>query len=465
MKWYIAAALILVAALILQSGLLAYSMYVLFGVLVVSRLLARSWIGGLRATRECETTTAEIGDRVSVRVTVRNEGKLPIPWVLIEDLLPRAALEQRPPRLRIRGKRISLAVLRPGGEVVLRYKVECLQRGYYQLGPLVLESGDVFGLHRRYRVETEPHFFLVYPKIVTLEGYELASRRPIGEVMLTHRLYEDPTRIAGVRPYEAGDPMNRVHWRATARTGTLHSKVYEPTTVAGATVLLDFHAEGYHARGEPFRSELAAMAAMSLANAVFEMGQQIGLVTNARDGADRIRREGWQIDPQTRQAARQTGAMAEKSERLEPVVVPTRRGVEQVERIRESLARAELTDGMTFSALVLETTDRLPRDATVIALLPTVSIESAVALGTLRRQGFAITAILVALDAHTLEQAHGRLLSEGIRDVRHLARMEALPSLCRQQVYGRGQFAETLQGANEEEWMGQLPYEMASSEE
>jgi hypothetical protein len=43
--------------------------------------------------------------------------------------------------------------------------------------------------------------------------------------------------------------------------------------------------------------------------------------------------------------------------------------------------------------------------------------------------------------------------------------MEALPSLCRQQVYGRGQFAETLQGANEEEWMGQLPYEMASSEE
>ena len=124
---------------------------------------------------------------------------------------------------------------------MLHYKVECLQRGYYQIGPLVLESGDLFGLHRRFRVDTEPHFLWSIRRSSPLEGYELASRRPIGEVLLTHRLYEDPTRIAGVRPYEAGDPLNRVHWRATARTGTLHSKVHEPSTLAGATMLLDFH--------------------------------------------------------------------------------------------------------------------------------------------------------------------------------------------------------------------------------
>src|SRR5204863_9822905 len=142
-------------------------------------------------------------------------------------------------------------------------------------------------------------------------------------VRITHRLYEDPTRIGGVRPYEAGDPMNRVHWRATARTGQLHSKVYEPSSLTGATVLLDFHKAGYPRRGEPHRSELAVTAAASLANAVYEMGQQIGLITNGRDAVDRIRLEGWEGDVRTRKAARQTGAMHEQSERLEPIIVAT----------------------------------------------------------------------------------------------------------------------------------------------
>jgi len=279
MKWYLSAALLLLAAFFLESSLLAYATYVLLGVLVVSRLVARNWIANLSATRRCDITIAEIGNKVPVTLTIRNDGLLPVAWVLAEDLLPRPALEQRPPRLRVKGKRLMIAFIRAGGEATLRYTLGCQQRGYYQIGPVVLESGDVFGLHRRFRVETTPHFLLVLPRVVPLEGYELASRRPIGEVVLTHRLFEDPTRIAGVRPYEAGDPLNRIHWRATARTGQLHSKVYEATTLAGATILLDFHDGAYPSSREPFRSELAVTAAVSLANAVVEMGQQIGLVT------------------------------------------------------------------------------------------------------------------------------------------------------------------------------------------
>jgi len=161
------------------------------------------------------------------------------------------------------------------------YQLECVRRGYYQLGPLILETGDLFGLHRRYRVVTSPHFLLVYPSVVPWR-----LRRGVApahcEVRLTHRLYEDPTRIAGVRSYQAGDPLNRVHWRATARTGKLHSKVYEPTSVAGATLLLEFHCGAYDTRQEPFRSELAVTAAASIANACTD-GSAVGLVTNARD--------------------------------------------------------------------------------------------------------------------------------------------------------------------------------------
>jgi uncharacterized protein (DUF58 family) len=418
----------------LESSLLAYAMYVLLALLLLSRWLARSWIGSLSATRMCKQVTAEIGERVPVEVTITNTGGLPVPWLLAEDLLPQYALDKRFPRIKIKGKRLQIAMLRSGATLEMKYQIECLMRGYFQIGPLTLESGDLFGLHRRFRVLTEPTFLLVYPRIVPLLGYDIASRRPIGDVRLTHRLYEDPTRIAGVRPYEAGDPLNRVHWRATARTGTLHSKIHEPSTLSGATVLLDFHQAGYHQQGEPFRSELAVTTAVSLANAVYEMGQQIGLATNGRDAVDRIKTEGWEQDPRTRQDARATAGMRESNERLQPLLVETRRGVEQLQRIRELLARIELTDGLSFAELVSETISRLPRDATILAVLPEVPVETAIALGNLRRAGLAVAVVLILLDDAPLERAHGRLVSEGIRDIRHLKSEEELPELCRRQV-------------------------------
>jgi uncharacterized protein (DUF58 family) len=434
MKWFFGALLLLLAALLLESSLLAYAMYVLLGLLLLTRWLARSWIGSLSATRTCKQLTADIGDRVSVELTVTNNGGLPVPWLLAEDLLPQYALGKRFPRIKIKGKRLQIAMLRGGATLEMKYQIECLMRGYFQIGPLTLESGDLFGLHRRFRVLTEPAFLLVYPRIVPLLGYDIASRRPIGDVRLTHRLYEDPTRIAGVRPYEAGDPLNRVHWRATARTGALHSKVHEPSTLSGATVLLDFHQAGYHPQGEPIRSELAVTTAVSLANAVYEMGQQIGLATNGRDAVDRIKTEGWEHDPRTRQAARAAAAMREESERLQPLLVETRRGVEQLQRIRETLARVELTDGLTFAELVTETIGRLPRDATLLAVLPEVPVETAIALGNLRRSGLAIAVVLILLDDAPLERAYGRLVAEGIRDIRHLKSEEELPELCQRQI-------------------------------
>ncbi len=434
MKWFVGVVLILLASLLIEAGLLAYAMYVLLALLLLSRVLAKSWAGGLTAKRTVSQTVGEVGDIVKVVVRVKNHGKLPVPWILIEDQLPRRDIDPRFPRLKIRGKRLQIGMLAAGGECELEYDLECLTRGYYQIGPVVLENGDLFGLHRRFRIAAEPAFLLVYPKIVALTGYELISRRPIGDVRMTHRLFEDPTRIAGVRPYEQGDPLSRVHWRATARTGALHCKIYEPSTLTGSTILLDFNKGGYHAQGEPFRSELAVATAVSLANAVYQMGQQIGLVTNARDAVDRIRTEGWVGQPSSRQSARSEAAMQEKSDRLQPVIVETRRGVEQLQRIRETLARVELTDGLTCADLIAETVPRIPRDATLVAVLPDVTVATAIALGNLRRRGLGITVVLLIMTDDALEVAYGRLLVEGIRDVRHLGTEAALPELCRKQV-------------------------------
>jgi uncharacterized protein (DUF58 family) len=203
--------------------------------------------------------------------------------------------------------------------------------------------------------------------------------------------------------------------------------------VAGITLLLDFHAASFEARHEPFRSELAVTAAASLANAVFQMGQQVGLVTNGRDAADRIRDEGWDFDIRTRDAAQRAAGMAETSDRLRPQVVDTRRGEEQLMRILETLARAELTDGLSVAQLVNETAPRLPRDATVVAIVTAVTDETAVALGNLRRRGFAVTALVNVYEDREYAAVAGKLLAEQI-DCRHLRDESSVSSVCRAHV-------------------------------
>lgn len=431
MRWFTGVILLLAFALVFQLGLLAYAMYALLGIMLVSRVMSRTWIEGLAAERECNRLTANVGDSVAVVVNIKNRGVLPVAWLLLEDLLPRKALSHPPPSLKVEGRRLQLAMLGSKAQSTILYQLRCNRRGYYQIGPLVMETGDLFGLHRRFRVDTAPHFLLVYPQVVPLSGYELASRRPIGEIRMQHRLYEDPTRIAGVRRYEAGDPLSRVHWRATARTGLLHCKVYEPSTIAGATILLDFHQANYPAKDEPVRSELAITVAASLANAMYEMGQQVGLVSNSRDAADRIRQEGWGYDLHTRDAARKAASMLEASDRLRPLVVPTGRGPEQLMEILQSLARAELTDGLEFSQLVLETMSRMPRDSTVVAILPVARPSAVLALQMLHRRGYAVTAILNFWDDYEYSQIAGQLAAQGI-SAHHLKDESAVADICRQ---------------------------------
>lgn len=440
MRWFLGIFVLLGVALALQAGLVAFAGYVLLGVFVLSRYLARSWIADLAAERTVDTAPREIGDSVDVRVVVRNTGKLLVPWVLVEDLLTEAAILQR--RVSVKGGRLRVLFIRAGGKAEVKYKITFRLRGYYQIGPLFAETGDVFGLHRRHRVFTDPAFVLVYPKVLPITKFDFSSTRPIGEIRLANMLFEDPTRTAGVRPYQMGDPLQRVHWRATARTGQLHSRVYEPTSLAGATILIDFHKDGYFKGGEPVRSELAIIAAVSIANAVTMLNQQIGVASNGRDATDRIREEALKEHPNHEQPAEEEFAnrydaraqfeQKEQNDRLRPVIVETRRGYDQFQKIRETLARLELTDGTPFAGFAIEMGQRIPRDATVIAVLPRVPIETSVALGQLKKQGFAVSAVLIGLaddgsDARAV--AAGRLMAEGIRDVRYVNAEQDVMSL------------------------------------
>jgi uncharacterized protein (DUF58 family) len=192
---------------------------------------------------------------------------------------------------------------------------------------------------------------------------------------------------------------------------------------------LDFHEKSFDPKHEPVRSELAVTAAASIAGAICEMGQQVGLVTNGRDAADRIRTEGWSHEQLHSRREAQAAGMRDRSERLRPLVVPTRRSNTQLGLILDTLGRVEKTDGLTFAQLVREADSRLPRGATVIALLTAVTPDMAVALGGLRRRGLAVAAILNVYDEYDFAKAAGPLVAEGV-DVRQLRDRAAIATVC-----------------------------------
>ena len=426
--WILATLIALLAAFILNLTLLVYAAGVAALLFTSTNFLSRRWAAQSRGARQTNRDSAEVGDVATVSVEVRSAGGFLIPWVLAEDLLP----EGDPRRLAVLGPRLKLGQLRGAKPLRWFYQVQCQHRGYYQIGPTVAETGDFFGLQRRYRVLGEPTYLLVYPKRLPLEGLEVASRKPVGEVVLTHRLFEDPTRISGVRAYQPGDPISRIHWRAPAHTGTLQCKKFEPSSLSGATLVLDFHQACFDPRHEPLRSELAVTAAASIADTLHQLNVQFGLVSNGADAADRARRQGWMGDWRTREQAVAHTRADDDSERLKPIVVPTGKGPERLDRLLRTLARLEFGQGLRLPALLVEAEKDLPRDAAILAFLSEVPLASAVALGMFRRRGYSVAAVLNCADAPSFARWSGPLIDEGVETL-WLSDEPSIHSLCRRQ--------------------------------
>ncbi len=294
-----------------------------------------------------------------------------------------------------------------------------------------METGDLMGMYRRYRVGTQPQYVTVLPNIVALSSYEIGSRRPIGEIRMRENIMDDPTRLRGIRQWQPGDPMRSVHWAATARTGTLHSKIYEPSSIVGATLILDLHASSNPEKHEPMRCDLAITAAASIANSLHDVNEPIGLATNGRDAADRIRLEGWVGDHRVRGDAQSSASMRDENERLRPVIMPPERGPIQFKQMVRTLARLERSDGLTLAELLVECESQLSADTTLLVLLQQCSAESMGAMLDLQRRGRAVAAIVNTHDINDYSDIAGPLIAARIPTF-HLGTEETIVDVCRE---------------------------------
>ena len=186
----------------------------------------------------------------------------------------------------LEGNRLKLAGSVSWSErVTWRYRLSCRQRGIYRLGPAVVTSGDPFGFFPRSARVGQVGRVVVYPRLIPIDGAALPSGSPHGDTRAPQWLFEEPTRVVGVRDYHPEDPIRRVHWKATARRGELQVKISEPTVELSTAIFLavDSFATGPSARGEGDPNEhfeYAVSLAASLAHLLIGRGVPVGLYAN-----------------------------------------------------------------------------------------------------------------------------------------------------------------------------------------
>ena len=137
LHWFLIATAIIGLAFLFRSPYAAYSIYaflLLVGVANVSSLL---WLSGLECTRSISRDILRQGEGTEVDVPIENTRGWPIPWIFVEDFHPLDF-----PRV---GDNSRLAVLMPGQSIHLNYRLTCPRRGYHRIGPLMMETGDLFG--------------------------------------------------------------------------------------------------------------------------------------------------------------------------------------------------------------------------------------------------------------------------------------------------------------------------------
>lgn len=228
---------------------------------------------------------AFVGETVELALQVANPKPLPVSWLRVADrvsmALPIEGVEVTPTSIPTVGEVRLVVALRWYEQAVRRYRVRCVQRGFYPFGPAELEAGDPFGLFSRKRRLPQRQWLIVYPRVESLADLGLPPKDPLGLAKALHPVWEDPIRTVGVRDHRPEDGTRRVHWKATARRQRLQSRVYEPSTGHSLAIVLNVATLARHWQGYiPERLERVVSVAASIAAYAAEQRWPVGLIAN-----------------------------------------------------------------------------------------------------------------------------------------------------------------------------------------
>lgn len=366
-QWAITGAVITALTLIFRQPLLALLAFAVTLTLASALIWRRYGLSQITYSRSFSQTRAFPGEEVTFEITLENVKVLPLPWLEVVDEFPSQmrypTLDLEPsskPNVKVFR---TLFSIRPYERVRRRYHVTCTRRGRHRFGPATLTSGDVFGFSGHHIEIDEPDYLIVYPLVRPVTAFGLPAKQPFGDEKPLQALVEDPLRFSGVRPYVPGDAPKRIHWRASARTGVLQSKQYEPSTTPVLAIFLDVNTFEHFWEGlNTDLLELVISAAASIAAHGLDERRQVGLYVNAPlYGGERF------------------------------VRIPPSRHPDQLRKILEALALLIPHTGNRIENIIAVESRQIPRGATIVVITGNVTARLEETLARLFRSGHAIT--------------------------------------------------------------------------
>jgi uncharacterized protein (DUF58 family) len=282
--WGLLIALYLAAAATRDPRLFLFAL-MLTAAGAASALWARYSLAQLRYGRHLSGNRLFPGEEADLTVELYNAKPLPLPWVATSDEFPdeltllTGALGDSRTTAHRRAITNFLA-MRWYERVRRTYRVRGDHRGAYQFGPVELYAGDLFGFRRRHQTVPQVDELLVYPKVVPVEGLVLPAARPSGEMATALRVVEDPLRYQGVRQYQPGDSYRHIHWKATARTGALQTRTFDPGASHLLMLMVDVQTTQRAYSMVPDYLELLISAAASIGSDCLQRGYGVGFVAN-----------------------------------------------------------------------------------------------------------------------------------------------------------------------------------------
>ena len=350
--------ILLVIAALMREDFVFILLYLIAGAFAFGRWWSRKALQALEIERRYPDRVF-LGEEVVVELELANSGLLPVVWLRLHESLP---VEMAVPSF-FR----SVVSLGPRERVQLYYPLKARKRGYYPIGPLNLQSGDLLGMAEQHKFEWGPDFLTVYPRIVPLVNVNLPSHSPMGTLHHHEPVFEDPTRVMGKRDYVAGDPLRRVDWKASAATGRLQVKQFEPSISLETSIFLNLNAAEYDQRTRYQATELAIVVAASIAAWVESKKQSVGLVTN---GSDQLAQDN------------------------KPHALPPRKGRGNLMRILDMLARIQMAETVPLAQVMRQWSSHLSWGTTIVLITSQVDETLFDELFQARRSGLDIMLVL-----------------------------------------------------------------------
>lgn len=212
-----------------------------------------------------------VGDPVRVGLRVENPSRRTVPLFAIDDLFP--AFDP---------VKIGVERLPSGGSAEIETVRVANRRGRSTEGKVKVTSGAPFGLMTTRRALSVDSEVIVVPRWVELGSFPLAepSSSP-SDVLHERPRAGGGEEFLGVREFRPGDALRAVHWRSTARAGTLVVREYEQE-ISNRTALVIAGED--HGEGATSSFEMLVSACASVGLHALSQGHPVHAAA-ARDGS------------------------------------------------------------------------------------------------------------------------------------------------------------------------------------